>query len=380
MSKKNENKTNESSCALVTRELNVKTVGKGIDTLELGYCIESYSVDFKILEDAKTLAQSKPHNNDLGSITFYGIEFNVNRAGRQMHEYVLQNGDVVVAINRKADSGKHFPEIRVTFRSEYLWRVGWQKTLNAVTHWLSKWAVIKAIKVSRVDLALDLACPIPVFDLCQFITYARGKTDHYEINRHFRGKKLTGYSIGKGDLTCRIYDKTREIINSKKTWFHYIWSKNGWREDETVTRIEFQFRREVLRELQIDNDIDLANQIGDLWKYAVNRWLTIREMGARGACNRMSKITPWWLGVQTVEFGCITGVTRIKQLKPKYERVLSHGFGNLITALALQKTSLGLPTKTNITQFKRKLRQFVDDPELENKVERRASKLSAMPQ
>jgi len=76
--------------------------------------------------------------------------------------------------------------------------------------------------VSRVDLALDLACPIPVLELQQFVTYARGRTDHYQIDRHCKGKNLTGYSIGKGDMSCRIYDKKNEINLTKKTWFKHI--------------------------------------------------------------------------------------------------------------------------------------------------------------
>jgi hypothetical protein len=369
----------QSSRTLVTRELNVKVVGMGIDTLELGYCIEKYDIDFRVLEEAKALAQSKPHDNDLGSVNICGIELKVNRAGRQMHEFVLQNGDITIAINRKADSGKHFPEVRVTFRSEYIWRVGWQIAVKAVTVWLLQWAVIFAIKVSRVDLALDLACPIPVLELQQFVTYARGRTDHYEIDRHCRGKCLTGYSIGKGDMLCRIYDKKREIILTKKTWFEHIWKRNGWVEDEPVTRIEFQFRRNILRELQVNDDSDLGYLIGDLWNYAVNRWLTVREIGDQGACNRMCRITEWWIFVQSVNFGCITGVTRVKQLKPKYEHSLSNGFGNLITALALQKTSLGLPTKETIARFRITIKErFLDNPDLVTKIEQRASKLAKM--
>jgi len=374
-----ENKVEPSSRTLVTRELNVNVVGMGIDTLELGYCIEKYDTAFKVLEDAKSLAQSKPYDNDLGSVKFYGIDFKVNRAGKPMYEFVLQNGDITIAINRRAAGGRNFPEIHVTLRSEYIWRVGWQIAVKAVTIWLLQWALISSIKVSRVDLALDLACPIPVLELQQFVTYARGRTDHYQIDRHCKGKNLTGYSIGKGDMSCRIYDKKNEINLTKKTWFKHIWTKNGWIEGEPVTRVEFQFRRAMLRELQVNDDRDLGYLVGDLWNYAVTKWLTIREIGSHGACNRMSNLIDWWLFIQSVKFGCITGVTRIKQLKPKYDRSLSHGFGNLITALALQKTSLGLPTKATIARFRIIVKErFFDNPELAAKVEQRASKLGKM--
>jgi len=153
-------------------------------------------------------------------------------------------------------------------------------------------------------------------------------------------------------------------------------TKNGWIEGEPVTRVEFQFRRAMLRELQVNDDRDLGYLVGDLWNYAVTKWLTIREIGSHGACNRMSNLIDWWLFIQSVKFGCITGVTRIKQLKPKYDRSLSHGFGNLITALALQKTSLGLPTKATIARFRIIVKErFFDNPELAAKVEQRASKL-----
>jgi hypothetical protein len=176
-----------------------------------------------------------------------------------------------------------------------------------------------------------------------------------------------------------MYDKKNEINLTKKTWFPVIWKRNGWVQDQSVTRLEFQFRRAMLRELQVNDDSDLGYLIGDLWYYAVNKWLTVREIGDHGACNRMCKVTEWWVCIQQVKFGCITGVTRIKQLRPKYERSLSSGFGNLITAMALQKTSLGLPTKETITWFRITLKEkFLDNPELATKIEQRANKLSKM--
>jgi hypothetical protein len=48
-----------------------------------------------------------------------------------------------------------------------------------VEQWLSKWATIKAIKVSRADLCPDIAMPFPEIDLkTETVTRARRKERH----------------------------------------------------------------------------------------------------------------------------------------------------------------------------------------------------------
>jgi hypothetical protein len=52
---------------------------------------------------------------------------------------------------------------------------------------------------------------------------------------------------------ARLYDKVIEIeTKSKKTWMYGIWKMEGPPKNGRVIRVEFQLRREVLRQLAID--------------------------------------------------------------------------------------------------------------------------------
>ena len=66
-------------------------------------------------------------------------------------------------------------------------------------------------------------------------------------------------------MLARIYNKTIEIPKSGKIWFKDIWKENGWNGEKTVWRIEFQLKRGVLKELQIDLVEDLFEKEDELW-------------------------------------------------------------------------------------------------------------------
>ena len=80
-------------------------------------------------------------------------------------------------------------------------------------------------------------------------------------------------------MSCRIYNKSREIKVSGKGWFPDLWASNGYRvEDGPVWRVEVSFKREALHELKQDNvfygveDVyTLSDVLPVLWAYAVGQ-------------------------------------------------------------------------------------------------------------
>jgi hypothetical protein len=65
-------------------------------------------------------------------------------------------------------------------------------------------------------------------------------------------RQLTGLTMGRGDVVARIYDKREELramSPHKKDAEEARWQAAGWAGDTNVTRVEFQLRGEVLREL-----------------------------------------------------------------------------------------------------------------------------------
>ncbi len=366
-----------------------KCILAGVDTLELGVCVEEYlfSEDqWSFLECAKENARSTPFNNDLGSVTFQGKDFIVNRAGAQRYGYILSNDDVMLRINDKAQGGKYFPEVKVIFRSAYLWRNGWQCAVKDVMEWLAGWLILNRIIVSRCDITADFNAPLPILDteLRQVVTRAVNKRnymkDAMEYGRFTIGKKISGYVFGGKKLHCRIYDKVLEIARSNKKWLYILWEKNGWHQGDPVTRVEFQCRREYLRSMQTDTVQDLIFQIADLWHNLTQEWLTIREIGQDSHRSRW-EMTEFWKLVQNSldSFGKKTGIVRLKQQRPTYQRVNKQLRGHLVSLHALLMSSLkGSNYKIVHLQIQNLLLHLTKDKTFEADVKRRIARYSSM--
>jgi hypothetical protein len=73
--------------------------------------------------------------------------------------------------------------------------------------------------------------------------------------------------------SCCIYDKTKEITVSRKDWMQTVWTANGWDGEARVTRVEFRYKRECLREMAVDEAFAFLDQISGLWAYSTRQWL-----------------------------------------------------------------------------------------------------------
>jgi hypothetical protein len=78
-------------------------------------------------------------------------------------------------------------------------------------------------------------------------------------------------------MLARIYNKTEEIKTTGKDWFKTAWFENGWDGKKDVWRIEFQLRREALKELGIDKVEDIKGNEERLWNYLTNNWLKMND-------------------------------------------------------------------------------------------------------
>ena len=354
----------------------IKCILAGIDTLELGVCVDDYLLadnDWNIFEQAKESARSTPYNNDLGGIKFQGKSFRVGRAGKRRYGYILSNDDISIQLNEKAQSGKYFPEVKLIFRSVYLWRDGWQKAVSETLEWLKGWLVVNRITVSRCDLTADYNCFLPMLDpeLKQAVTRAVNKRDFLKdannYGRFTNGKKQSGYVIGGKKIHCRIYDKVLEISRSNKKWFHILWQANGWKPGQSVTRVEFQCRREFLRTIQTDTIEDLGYQLADLWRYLTNDWLTLREIGQDSHRDRWELTEFWKIAQESVgDFGQITGISRLKQKRPSFEKTRSQVRGHMVSLYAMVMASMnGSNFKMVNRQIKNLIKHIIMDPEFE---------------
>lgn len=120
-------------------------------------------------------------------------------------------------------------------------------------------------------------------------------------------RQFTGFSFGRGKVSARLYDKTKEITISRKGWFRKVWSKaTGYDESAPVWRLEFQLRREALvdfHELLDSGDTGstvrrssmgawstVKESLPVLWSHLTRRWL---RHGHRTAASRQVPSSPW---------------------------------------------------------------------------------------
>lgn len=327
-----------------------KIVNSGIDNLVLGFSIDKYlDMDsFIDLEDSKLSAGDKMFNSKGSPVSWYGVDLIIQPRGSRGYEWILRNDDVIVCIAREAKGGSVLPEVYVTFSAPYLWLHGSTVAVNLLKRWLSKWALFTEDKVSRCDLCLDIEMKNPIIDLHkEIVTLAKHK-GHYlkDLRGYMRGLHTTGYEFGKGNLVGRFYDKTLEILSSKKGWFRDIWIANGWDGVTPVTRVEFQMRRNFLKLFQINGYDDLEPAVGSIWRYCTNDWLRVCEP-QKGKKNNHQHLLPpqkWWEFVQQSKclFSEDVGLTPFKIKKPRYDALMAQGTGVLSSALALRASAVGM--------------------------------------
>lgn len=111
-----------------------------------------------------------------------------------------------------------------------------------------------------------------------FFARVISKASHCVSDEHSTGRKFSGFTIGRGNpMLARIYNKTEEIKVKGKEWFKAIWLENGWNEKKDVWRIEYQLRREALKELGLDQVEDIEENEESLWQYLTTKWLSMNH-------------------------------------------------------------------------------------------------------
>ena len=239
----------------------------GIDTLEIGYCIARYYLsqeEWDMFEEGKGRAQSTLYDKGTG-VRFRGYDFTVHRTGSGRYKYIISNNDIQIRIYMDAKSGLYFPELRIVFRSAFLWHHGWQEAVRKTDEWIRTWAGVTRVKISRLDITADFMGKMPLLSPTfeEVVTRTKSKSSFGSFGRHIEGNQLSGYTFGKNELSCRMYDKTKEIIIHGKKWFEDLWKKAGWQRGRSVTRVEFQCRRKVLRMMQIETIEDILIKLPD---------------------------------------------------------------------------------------------------------------------
>jgi hypothetical protein len=234
----------------------------GVDSLYLGYFSDGIGVDWEGLRFEKEKLVASPGLAHI-EFQFGGETFALHRSGKPPYPFRLSNRAFTLGLSERMH-----PRCHVQFSSELLWSCGLDA---AVARFNALWDAIgsKPVRhetVSRVDAAFDFHIERPAFRTDDFVSLAT-KDSSWRENR-----AVQSFQFGKGDVVCRVYDKIAEIEQaSDKHWLFDIWGAR-----ENVWRVEFQVRRERLKQAGISTVEQLKAHLPSLTKHLAQHHTSLR--------------------------------------------------------------------------------------------------------
>ncbi len=304
----------------------------GVDSLYLSFRGRINDSVADQLERCKSLAQSTDSEDIVQAVFEAGNHcFEVKPTGRGRYPFVLVDNWFCLQISRP--TSKVLPMVVVQISSELLTRSGVSQAINAARQLVSSLGHVQyPVSISRADLCMDFETLHPLDSLPQSAWVTRA----HNYQQYWEQGKYSGCTFGQGgDLMCRLYNKTLEIEKSKKTYLYDCWREAGWSDESTVWRLEFQFRRVVLKELGIKDDLDLPTNLEGLWKYAMN-WLRLTLPDADTNQSRWKTHCLWEkLRDERWHRFPLQPLFRVSKSRvPTDERLFIHGLGSVTSFMA----------------------------------------------
>lgn len=187
--------------------------------------------------------------------------------------YKLEYDELIVLIAERETPHKNFPSVVIRADGDACLSIGAQEAYAKATRMIKALSgTIIRNRLSRVDICLDMPeVDIEPFDRAfleeRYICRAVAKARH-------SGTGVT-IAIGKSPLMCRIYDKLAEVELKANPYkqlcmVFYRW---GGVMPSAATRVEFELRREALKERGIDTVEDYYTKRADLVAYLTYDWL-----------------------------------------------------------------------------------------------------------
>ncbi len=302
----------------------------GIDTLQCAYYCKYFrspGIDFRDLAEKKELIRQSKSKNPK-AVTLGNTEFLLQPYGTSSgYPIVIENGDF------KIEMGEfNKPNFFVTYRSQSLWRDGAFSLHKKFLQWVSSIGYIhyQRESLSRVDFSFDYNLPSMDFNLDDFVSYSSKDSQHRQDG------KVQTFTLGKGDIVLRVYDKVAEIKQqSDKVWFFLLWEQS-----ENVWRIEWQVRKTILKQYGIVTFDDLKDKEGDLLRFLGSEHDTLRVPNNDSNPSRWP-LHPLWIDLQQrIEELNHLGISRIngKQavMEERLARMVISIYGYLKRIAAIQ--------------------------------------------
>jgi len=224
----------------------------GFDTVEIAYYLISArdgSLDFDRLVAHRDSLKSSGLRH-LSEVTLGTESFGLASHGTSSgYPVLLANESFTVQCGEN-----NVPSFFVTYSSLALWHEGLEKLHLRFLAWADSVGLVpsKSETISRVDYAVDFHLPVMDFGADDFVSQA------IKDVQHRKNGQVQTFRFGQDSIMLRVYNKSDEVKEqSGKYWLHSLW---GYEED--VWRIEYQIRKDTLREFGISSLANLLSQYG----------------------------------------------------------------------------------------------------------------------
>lgn len=308
----------------------------GIDSLYVSYPgVIAEDWDEK-LANLKEIAQSENEMvQALAQVVIGDHTFEVKEKGKGRFSYVLvDNSFYIQASNGKS---RALPMAYVQISSEYLAHVGVEQAEKSLQFIVNTLGLVKEpANISRVDLFVDFNADL---QMDSFNPLESWITRTQSIDLHYRYSQFSGWSFGMGgQIGARLYDKTLEIEKkSKKFYIHELWKTKGWDGEQVVWRMEFEAKREVLKQLGIFKLNNLLELQSALWLYLTEDWLRLAIPSETDRNQTRWLNHPLWDSISNV-FNQQQPDIKLKRYStsrvPDDGRLFVHGLGGLTSFMA----------------------------------------------
>ncbi len=305
----------------------------GIDSLYLSWS-GTLSLDIdQLLTSLKEKAQSPdPKEQAKAVLQLLDHRFEVSDKGRGRFPFVLRDNWYQIQISRTHSTA--MPLATAQISSELLSKSGYSQSVRKLELLISELGDIEYKKISRIDICADFYTE---FNL-GLIHPNAWVMQAVDFDLHYPGHKFSGLSFGKGGaISGRLYDKTLEIKRSNKTFFYPLWAEGGWLGELPVWRLEFQFRREVLKEMGVDSTLNLDEKLNGLWQYACQKWLRLTIPSNTDTAKSRWPDHPLWIALKKARFGegDLMPLYRVrKERLPSQEFLYVNGLGAFTSYMA----------------------------------------------
>jgi hypothetical protein len=235
--------------------------------------------------------------------------------GKRGYSYLLDSDDFSIKIG----DGKVGPTVYAELRSHFLYTLGYKEACQVVIDLIKEFMSTSNFIVSRLDLCADVVGWKPDGFLDErVISRAKSKVLYFE------GGKFTGFEYGNGkSISCRIYNKTKQIKKKNIPWIEGVWQQNGWDGYRVVWRIEYQLRREILKQFKVNTSDEVFQALNSIWNYCTAQWLSLRIPIGNDKTKSRWPLESWWDSLSNEQFtSSSVGVVRDRYLGIKIDKMI----------------------------------------------------------